>query len=357
MPHWYCSKTSDWYRLWLNTADLLTVTSCWADNIRLVVNASTGFSTNAPGVQVRVPDFGSTEGIEELDPSIPAHATGAFYRMVNALVAKGYVKNESLRGAPYDFRRTPDSSGYDVQLRTLIEESVGAAKGRRATLVSHSMGGLQVLYFLRAQSDKWKAMYVAQWIAISAPWAGAAKVARLFASGDNEGLPVSAATIMDEQRSYETNHWLFPRLSALWADMPLVTTDHANFTAENVDSLFDAVGYPVGKVVDHRVADLLPASTLTKGPGVPVICVYSTGVDTPRSFYYKNNDFSKDPTIVNGDGDGTVNTPSLRLCEKWADTQQETVEVRTFEGVSHSDMIMDDRVIDLVVNATGLNTK
>jgi hypothetical protein len=29
-----------------------------------------------------VPGFGSTETLEELDPSIPAHATGAFYKMV-----------------------------------------------------------------------------------------------------------------------------------------------------------------------------------------------------------------------------------------------------------------------------------
>ena len=72
-PHWYCSKTSDWYRLWLNTANLLSATSCWADNIRLEVDPTTGRASNAPGVETRVPFWGSTEGLEELDPSIPGN--------------------------------------------------------------------------------------------------------------------------------------------------------------------------------------------------------------------------------------------------------------------------------------------
>ena len=50
---------------------------------------------------------------------------------------------------------------------------------------------------------------------------GAAKEARLFATGDDEGLPVNAATIRDEQRSYQTNHWLVRREPCAWP------TDHA----------------------------------------------------------------------------------------------------------------------------------
>ncbi len=354
VPHIYCAKTSGWYRLWLNTAELLAKTSCWADNIRLVVNSTTGSAANAPGVDTRVPYFGSTEGFEELDPSIPAHATAAFFAMVNAFVAAGYVRNATLRGAPYDFRLTPDTSSYAAQLRSLIEETVAATGGRKATLISHSMGGLQTLYFLRAQTHAWKAAYIERWIPISTPFAGAAKIARLFASGDNEGLPVSPTTIRDEQRSYETNLWLYPRSTSTtpWASAPLVLTDRANFTANDTVAFFDAIGYPVGNVVNERVNTLLPAPSLTIGPGVPVLCLYSTGVDTPRSFDYRGGDFSQSPKVIVDDGDGTVNAPSLRLCEQWAATQPEPVEVQTFQGVSHSDMIMDARVIALVVNAS-----
>ena len=230
--HWYCSKSSDWYRLWLNTANLLSTTSCWADNIRLEVDATTGRASNAPGVETRVPFWGSTEGLEELDPQIPGHATATFYQMVRALVAAGYVRNVSLRGAPYDFRYTPDSSGLVPRLRTLVEQAVATAAGRPATLVSHSMGGLQTLYFLRQQTAAWKARHIARWVSISTPFAGSAQLARLFATGDSEGLPVAPSLVRDEQRSYESNHWLYPTayVGSPWRGFPLVRTDAANYT-------------------------------------------------------------------------------------------------------------------------------
>merc|ERR1711871_1806090 len=102
------------------------------------------------------------------------------------------------------------------------------------------MGGLHGLYFLRQQSAEWKAKYIERFVPISAPWVGAAKEARLFATGDNEGIPgVSANTIREEQRSYETNHWLFPAAgSKVWAGEVLVSTPTANYTAADSDGLF-----------------------------------------------------------------------------------------------------------------------
>ena len=160
-PHWFCKKKSGWFRLWLNTADLLAATECWADNVRLVINASTGRAANSPGVTTRVPYWGTTLGFEELDPSIPFHGTAAFYQMVQALVDNGYERNATLSGAPYDFRYIPDSvPSYGNALRGLIEELVHRANGSKATIVSHSMGGLQALYFLRQQTEAWKATYI-----------------------------------------------------------------------------------------------------------------------------------------------------------------------------------------------------
>jgi len=346
VPHFYCSKTSDWYRLWLNTADLLAATSCWADNIQLIVNATTGYATDAPGVTTRVPYWGTTLGFEELDPSIPLHGTAAFYQMVEQLTAAGYERNATLSGAPYDFRYTPDSvPSYGAALKALVEELAARANGSKVTLVSHSMGGLQTLYFLRQQTVAWKSKFVAQWVSISAPFAGAAKEARLFASGDSEGLPVSAAAVRDEQRSYETNHWLFPTPGAgsPWSGFVLAKTRTANYTADDYAAYFADVGYPVGSVVHKRVTGLLPHPE--NGPGVPVLCMYSTGVDTPLSFDYGEGDWAQDPTVTMGDGDGTVNVRSLRVCEEWNATQAEPVRVLTYSGVTHSDMLKDTRVL------------
>ena len=66
-PHFYCSKTASWYRLWLSVSQLVPgAVDCWADNMRLVVDPTTGRAQNAPGVSTRVPHWGSTEGFEEV---------------------------------------------------------------------------------------------------------------------------------------------------------------------------------------------------------------------------------------------------------------------------------------------------
>lgn len=83
MPHFYCSKKADWFRLWLSLTQLAPgAIDCWCDNIRLVVDEKYGTATNVPGVETRVPDFGSTTAMEELDPSVPGHSTAAFRNMV-----------------------------------------------------------------------------------------------------------------------------------------------------------------------------------------------------------------------------------------------------------------------------------
>lgn len=353
VPHIFCEKKADWYRIWLNTADLIATTSCWADNIKLVVDA-TGASANAPGVMTRVPHWGSTAGLEELDPSLPAHASAAFYHVAEALVnTEGYARNVTLRGAPYDFRYTPDNDPsrapdtYDVSLAKLIESTV-AASGRKATLLSHSMGGLQTLYFLRNQPATWRETYVEKWVAVSTPFTGAAKEARLFATGDTEGLPVSASSIHNEQRSYQTNHWLFPTATKEWEGQVLARTDVANYTSNDTVDFFTAVGYPVGSIVQRRVRSLVDAR---QGPGVPVTCLYSKGVDTPLTFYYPGGDFSKTPQVTMGDGDGTVNERSLRICEDWAAMQPQPVTTRVLKGIDHSGMITKSEAVDAIVAA------
>jgi len=318
------------------------VLDCWCDNIRLEVNNETGFAKNVEGVETRVPFWGSTEGFEVLDPTLGS-STAAFLYMVQDLLKLGYKKNETLSGAPYDFRYSPDSNTqFEKDLKSLIEETV-QKNAKKAVLISHSMGGLQTLYFLSRQSPEWKAAHVAHWIPISAPWGGTAKEFRLFATGDSQGLPVNANTIRGEQRSYETNAWMLP-IPEAWGETVLVKTSTRNYTAAKDDyhAFFDDIGYPVGKIVYDRVSAILPDPA--KAPGVPVSCFYSSGVSTPLEFTYTGS-FDKTPDTSNGDGDGTVNIQSLRLCKSWASEPESPVTVKTYEGIDHTGMITNQTVI------------
>lgn len=349
-----CSKKSDWYRLWLSTTQLLVGTRCWADNIRLLYDEEHDVLTNNLGVETRVPDFGGTSSFEELDPAIPAHASAAFRKMVVAMVAAGHTRNVTLRGAPYDFRYAPPSpvgAKFQADLKTLVEQTATASE-RRVTLVSHSMGCLQALYFLNSQTQAWKDQFVEKWVPLAGPFAGSAVEMKLHASGNNMGLPVDPLIIREEQRSYETNFWLAP-VPRWFGGRVLVSTPSRNYTAGDYDAFFDDVGFPAGKKLMRRVAGL---TSEVAAPGVDVVCMYGLGVDTPDHFVYGPGGFDKQPQVVNGDGDGTVNDHSLRLCERWAEpgAQSRSARVVKFSKVSHSDMLTDDAVLQALLSELGL---
>ncbi|KAJ1620027.1 Lecithin:cholesterol/phospholipid:diacylglycerol acyltransferase, partial [Pavlovales sp. CCMP2436] len=172
-PHWWCRNKADWFRQWLTLTDLLNPVElpCWCDNMKLVLNTTTGLAQNQAGVYTRVPIFGSTSSLEDLDPSIPGHPTSMVWvPMVGALVDAGYVRNASLRGAPYDFRYSPRSDpAYFAQLEALIVETSAAHGGNAVVLVSHSLGCLQVHAFLRTKSSAWKSAYILRWVSIVGP--------------------------------------------------------------------------------------------------------------------------------------------------------------------------------------------
>lgn len=108
--HYVCTKTTkDYFNIWLNMELLVPVViDCWIDNVRLVYDNVTRKTQNVPGVETRVPGFGSSETVEWLDPS---HASaGAYFKDIgNTLVSLGYQRNLSIRGAPYDFRKGPSN--------------------------------------------------------------------------------------------------------------------------------------------------------------------------------------------------------------------------------------------------------
>lgn len=106
--HYICEKTTtDYFNIWLNMELLVPmVIDCWIDNIKLTYDNVTRKTTNPPGVDIRVPGFGGSETVEWLDPS---HAsTGSYFKTIaNTLVGIGHVRNKTIKGAPYDFRKGP----------------------------------------------------------------------------------------------------------------------------------------------------------------------------------------------------------------------------------------------------------
>lgn len=64
-------------------------------------------------------------------------------------------------------------------------------------------------------------------------------------------------------------------------------------------------------------------------------------------------DLTGTPTLVTGDGDGTVNARSLKSCEKWTGTKaQNNKEIHSIElsGADHMGVLSDKRVVQYVLN-------
>lgn len=107
-------------------------------------------------------------------------------------------------------------------------------------------------------------------------------------------------------------------------------------------------------------------------PGVEVHCLYGEGSPTVERYacskiHTENLDadanlfnfrlnyktgLSGSPTLVSGDGDGTVNARSLKACEKWAgNPKQHDKKIYSIEipGADHMGILSDKRVVDYVL--------
>ena len=97
-------------------------------------------------------------------------------------------------------------------MKALIEETFLANEATPVILVTHSMGGTMMLYFLNHQSAGWKARYVRALVTLAGPWGGSVRALKVFAVGDNLGnWLLSEKKLMWEQRSSSSLAWLMPQ--------------------------------------------------------------------------------------------------------------------------------------------------
>ncbi|XP_053741102.1 phosphatidylcholine-sterol acyltransferase [Synchiropus splendidus] len=346
LVHWMCyKKTSHWFPLWIDFNMLMPIgLDCWIDNIRLVYNRTTRRSSNSPGVEVRVPGFGQTYPIEFLDFN---NLAGYFHTMVQHLVNIGYVRNATIRGAPYDWRYTPnENQEYLAKLRGLVEEMYDQYQ-EPVYLMGHSMGCHYVLYFLNHQTKSWKEKYIRGFISLGAPWGGAVKPLRVMASGENDGIPmISNIKIREEQRMTTTNPWMLPSEEAWPKDHAFISTPSFNYTNQDYKRFFTDINFEDGW---HMWEDTKNLTSYLPPPGVETWCMYGVGLPTPVTYIYDENFPNSDPTgYVYADGDDTVDSLSMSLCKRWVNKQTPPVHVTEFKGLTHLDIVFHEQVLDLV---------
>uniref|UniRef100_A0A182QYF1 Phosphatidylcholine-sterol acyltransferase n=1 Tax=Anopheles farauti TaxID=69004 RepID=A0A182QYF1_9DIPT len=345
-----CQKhTTTFFNLWLNKELLIPlVIDCWIDNIRLEYDNVTRTSRNPPGVVTRVPGFGQSETVEWIDPS---HASvGAYFvNIANALVSSGYIRDKSIVGAPYDFRKGPhEHNEYFLALKFLVEQTYTLNHDTPVTFIVHSMGAPMTLHFLQQQTAAWKAKYVRRVISLAGAWAGSVKALKVYAIGDDLGaFALSGKTLRAEQITNPSLAWLLPSPLFWKPNEVLARTQSRVYTMDQMEAFFNDLDYPNGWEMRK---DSLPYTLNFTAPGVELHCLYGSNVTTVESLdYQKSYDLSGTPVLKMGNGDGTVNIRSLEACKQWTTQQKQPITTKAFPGADHMSILADVNVIDNIV--------
>jgi pimeloyl-ACP methyl ester carboxylesterase len=109
-------------------------------------------------------------------------AAKVFWDMVVQLEKAGYRAGNNLFGVPYDWRLPPTENKLCADLATVLHHMTNATGHRKALLVGHSLGNLQLLHCLNNVFGRETLSKVKALVAIAAPLAGSPQVRGDFSS-------------------------------------------------------------------------------------------------------------------------------------------------------------------------------
>ncbi|KAF6772266.1 hypothetical protein AHF37_08958 [Paragonimus kellicotti] len=338
-----------WFKL-LNIFRMSMVT----ERLSLHYDPKTRKTYDNENYDVMFPGWGDTNTIEYLD--VTQHKFGDYLHGLVTELKKDpyYVSNRTIRGTPYDFRRSPNENQvYFSQLTELIEETYEINDNRPVVLLGHSLGALYGLYFLQQKTDEWKRTYIKAYMTVGGPFGGSVKALLAVTSGDNFGIFLRDPLVFrDLERSMPSIGLLLPSPRLWSSNEPLIFTPETNYSAHQYDRLFRDITYPEG--YEMYLDSTREFDTLLSPTGVQVICVHGSEVSTPVSLTYPQKGWfhkgfpDEAPTITEGEGDGTVPIRSLEICRHWTNT-----EYVTLPGASHIPITTDPRFLTILRRVLG----
>jgi hypothetical protein len=307
-------------------------------------------------------DFGGTKGVKDIIPEfllLPHQYQNIledmfhhryYHFMADDLQKHGYRDNDSLLGAPYDFRFILDPSirkEYFSRLRTQIENACHR-HGNKAIVVTHSLGGIMFKWFATSVvSQEWIDDHIERWVCISTPFGGSNQA--LYASTSGEHYVPSMRYMVQSELQKHTgiiacmpNDLAFhpdEHLIVLAKGAPITPRDYYSLADEHdiipfkiwqdlYSDHFHRSIKPIRRIPTHMICGLKRKSTLGHA--------YADSWDTPPYNY----------EMV--DGDGVVPLKSLLCIEKISDRHQLIETMVTDED--HTSLLSNPEVIRIVRN-------
>ena len=241
---------------------------------------------------------------------------------------------------------------YYDDVQQLIETMYRNNGNTSVTIVTHSMGSPVILYFLaHVVNQKWKDKYLKAFVPLSGVWKGSVKTLVSIVTGDPQGIPgVPPSTVRHLQRSSPATYFLLPiPEDNVWnTSDPVVVTPDKNYTLLEYSKLFSDLQYSVGYSQFERLPSFLRTFT---PPNVDTYCYYGIDIPTPLTLVYGEGEFPDIfPSVITGNGDGMVNDVSLQACSMWKQAQSHKVDVVSFSGIDHVEMVKDSDVLEAILD-------
>ncbi|CAH8832885.1 unnamed protein product [Trichobilharzia szidati] len=277
--------------------------------------------------------------------------------LVDALTEDSYfIRNKTLRAAPYDFRKTPhENLKYFDKLKQLIEETYENGENRPVYLLAHSMGSLYSMYFLKQQTKDWKQRYIRGFISVSAPFGGSMEALYSETCGNNFAVPARTPFAFREaERSFPAMAFLLPD-PRLWSEEEkVIITPNKNYSVHDMKAMFEDMSFPSGYLMMQEGKKTI--DTLERPTDVDIYCIYGVQLPTISQMIFSTpgkfrSSFPNHiPLIKYGDGDGMVNIRSLSVCNNW-----KSVNAILLPHCSHEDILKDKRLIATVKRLLNIN--
>lgn len=378
-----CKHASgEWYFLWLDVGEMLPLKiKCFWDHMTMRTLPN-GTTTNVEGVNTQVYDYG---GVGAVRCAIPKHCNGtkSMYDLLDALEGVGYTAGLDLRAAPYDWRTGPtewNAPGGDFQkLKTLIEDTVARNGGRRARLISLSLGGPYFHLFLTRYlagdvanggcggaeaAQQWKDAHIENWVALSSLWNGVSLAAHMLTAGYKSSIFPKWLTWLDPAdervvtRTMPGVSFMIPapyKLANGSVYDPVQVTTGAlagngrDYRASQMGELLAAAGLDNALALYNRSVEA--HSDILEHPGVTTYCWHGTNISTEIGLRFNGTDVTEQPTLVKTmEGDGTVSMDSMQLCKHWPARADHPVAEETFPGIGHIGMVQDTTVLGRILD-------
>jgi len=108
-----------------------------------------------------------------------------FEGIQKSLLNMGHQTGLTLYSTPYDWRKTTMANGVSHVIEQTVKQ-IYELTGKPTVLMAHSLGNFGALHFLNSLTAEEKEKYIANYVSITNPLAGAPKALKTFIGGDHD---------------------------------------------------------------------------------------------------------------------------------------------------------------------------